>query len=248
MPNSTRTTPFVVFGVCLAALALSGWVRPQPPTTAKAPAAGESKLDFVVIEVNGEAKVVRSGEELAVIHGDHLVLKDAALLGKAAAPKIGELNLVGYQSPKAKRSGEDRGFSFTTDEIKSKYSENGTGNVYAVTATTKGTLHGTVYLRLIDPVLRYAELTVNGKKAVLRDGEEIEIGPQDLVKVEKVVTNLASTEGVTFQMVPAGETAAATVSAVEQGKAPPAATAGSRYEIRFLRHGRPFAGIPLSVK
>jgi len=91
-------------------------------------------------------------------------------------------------------------------------------------------------------------LTVNGKKAVLRDGEEIEIGPQDLVKVEKVVTNLASTDGVTFQMVPAGETAAATVVAVEQGKAPPAAAAGSRYEIRFLRHGRPFAGIPLSVK
>lgn len=206
------------------AFALGGWVRPEAPTTAKPPVDKAAQLDFVIFTVNGESKVVRAGEELVVVRGDQVLVKDAALFDRTQ--KIREVNVVGWKSPD-KNPSEDRGYFFNSSDLKSKYSENGRGDVFAVLAQTKSLLHGTVYLKLIEPTLRYAELTVNGKPLTLRDGEKVEVSAKDLVKVEKVVTNLDSNTGVVFQMVEV---------------APP------DYEIRFLRGERPFASIPIKVK
>ena len=101
------------------------------------------------------------------------------------------------------------------------------GDLYAVLALSHATLHGVVYLRLIEPVLRYAEVAINGRTRVLRDGEPLNVKATDQVKVERVVTNLESTDGVRFQ--------------IATGDGPGA------YAIRFSRGDTPFASIPLKV-
>ena len=52
----------------------------------------------------------------------------AVLVDKTQQPK--DVNLVGYQSPSPK--GEDRGYAFTTMDLKAHHSEDQKGDVYAI--------------------------------------------------------------------------------------------------------------------
>lgn len=222
---------FPVLTITMAALLLHAgsaraWVRPAAPSTAPRPTETAQRLDFVLIEVNGRAVVARDGDEIPVVRGDKISVKDAGLRDRQVLVK--ELNVVGFQAPKG--GNDDRGFVVdTAKDLKPKFSEGGKGEVYAVLAGSKAALNGAVFLRLIEPALRYAEISVNGKTRMLRDGEPVSVHAADKVKVEKVVTNLDSVEGVMFQMT----------------EVDPAQGA---YEIRFTRGGLAFATIPLRVK
>lgn len=200
------------------------WVRPEAPTKAK-PAPAAQRLDYVVIAVNGKPRLVRAGDELAVVRGDQIVVQDGALADKQK-PK--ELDVIGWKAKRALNN-DDRGQAIDTADLALKYSEHEKGELWAVLAQSRKTLHGAVYLKVIDPVLRYAEISVNGARRVLRDGEPLAVKGSDQVKVEKVATNLESTDGVVFQIV--GDPA----------------RGGDAYEIRFLRSGLAFARIPLTV-
>jgi hypothetical protein len=210
-------TLFVLLAVCC------GWTRPQLPTRAKPPAADGQRLEYVLIAVNGSPHLVAAGTELTVIRGDVVTVQDAALSDRGL--KVRGVHVVGFKGPNPR--GDDRGTPFSTEDLLAKYSENKRGDLYAVLALSRSTLHGVVYLRLIEPILRYAEVSINGQTRVLRDGEPLAVKATDQVKVERVVTNLESTDGVLFQ--------------IATGDAP-----GS-YAIRFSRGGAPFAQIPLKV-
>lgn len=202
------------------------WTRPEAPSTVPRAAEPALRLDYVLVLVNAKPHLLRDGEELAIVRGDQVVIKEAGLRDKQHLIK--EVNVIGFQAPKG--GNEDRGQLIdTAKDLKAKYSESGKGQVYAVLAGSKGVLHGGVFLRLIEPTLRYAEISVNGKQLTLRDGEPVTVRGTDKVKVEKVVTNLESHEGVMFQMT----------------EVDPAQGA---YEIRFLRSGLAFATIPLRVR
>ncbi len=222
----------VPMGLVISVALSLAWVRPAaPPNSPKPTSEAGQQLDYVIVEVNGQPRLVKAGGELPVLRGDHLKIKEAALAGKAEGPK--EVNLVGYQSPSPK--GEDRGYDFTTMDLKARHSEDQKGDVYALQVATKKVLHGTVYIRLMNPVLRYAEVSINGTNKVLRDGESLAVKATDLVKVERVVTNLEKTDDVLFQIAPASAKATA-------GKPE------GDYEIRFQRGGTDFARIPLKIE
>ena len=211
--------------VALAAFAAVGWVRPAVPTSAKPAAAFGQRLDYVIVAVNGEPHLVHDGEELAVVRGDMLVVRDAVLHDPKAAPR--SVRLVGARhGPK----GDDRGLPFTTEQLRAKDSEDKKGETFAVLALTRGTLHGAVFVRVVEPELRYAEILVNGRARVLRDGEPLTVKATDQVKVQKVVTNLQSTDGVLFRIDRSTDK-----------------SAPDDYRILFTRAGVPFATIPLKV-
>ena len=213
--------------VALAAFATVAWVRPAVPTTAKPATAFGQQLDYVIVAVNGEPHLVHDGDELPVVRGDMIVVRDAVLRDPKLVPR--SVRLVGaHHGP----HGDDRGLPFTTEQLRVRDSENKQGQTFAVLALTKGTLHGAVFLRVVEPELRYAEIQVNGRSRVLRDGEPLEVKATDQVKVSKVVTNLQSTDGVLFRID----------KPVHPDKDAPA-----EYEIRFTRAGQPFASIPLKV-
>lgn len=212
--------------------ALSGWTRPESPTSVPYVKDRADRLDYVLVTVNGKPRMVKAGDELAVVRGDKLQVKEAALYGRGA---IREVNVIGYQ-----RAGtnDDRGATFSTKDLVARWSEGEGGAVYAVAAAGRKLLHGVVYLRVIEPVLRYAEVSINGKKRVLRDGEPLRASAKDLVKVERVETNLEAAGDVVFQIVPAASDGAASKDAGRPGL----------YEIRFLRGEQAFARIPLTLE
>lgn len=211
-------------GLLISAALSLAWVRPAlPPGSAKPATDSGLTLDYLIVEVNGEARMVKEGSELLILRGDRLLIKEASLVDRALEAK--EVNVVGYQGPKS----DDRGRVFTTRDLKPKHSEDQKGDVFAVLVSSKKVLHGSVFFRLMDPVLRYAELSINGAKRVMRDGERLTVKAADLVKVERVVTNLEKNDGVLFQIMPVDEKA-------------------KDYEIRFQRGGAAFARIPLKIE
>ncbi len=223
----------VPMGLVISVALSLAWVRPAaPPHSPKLTSEAAQALDYVIVEVNGAPRLVKAGEELPVLRGDRLKIKEATLTDRGTQPK--DVNLVGYQSPNPK--GEDRGYEFSTTDLKPRHSEDQKGDVYALQVATKKVLHGTVYLRLMNPVLRYAEVSINGQNRVLRDGEALRVKAKDLVKVERVVTNLEKNDDVLFQIAPTSAKALA-------GKAE-----SGEYEILFQRGGTEFARIPLHIE
>lgn len=219
----SKTVFAPILGV-LACLAVSGWARPTVPANAARSTAPGQRLDYMVVKINEEPHILRDGDELGVMWGDQIEVTEAVLVDRSQS--VSEVNVVGYRSPSG-HAREDRGYPFKTHQLKPSYSENKAGEVYAVTAATADVLYGVVYLRLVAPVLRYAEVRVNGASRLVRDGEPLSVGARDQFKVEKVVTNLMNNSDVLFRVVAGSEP--------------------GRYQIRFERDRRVFAAIPLRV-
>src|SRR5690606_20042253 len=151
------------------AFLLSGWVRPYLPGDKKPTATHGEKLDFVVLKVGDKRHVVRADEEIALVYGAQFVVEDAVL--RNPSEHVERVNVVGFTHG-SWPTDEDRTRRIDTSrDLQDKWSEDGNGQVYAITAATKDRLHGTVYVRILRPELRYAEILVNGKKHVMRDGD-----------------------------------------------------------------------------
>jgi hypothetical protein len=224
--------------------AARAWTRPALPgpdgATEATPA--EGRLESMVITVNGEPRLVPAGAEITVFHGDVLEARDATLADHAKAPRT--VDVIGLPDhPGAAKTGGDRGRAFNTTELLARHSLDGAGEVFAVVAHTKKIRHGLVYVRLVDPVLRWAEVEINGAARVVRDGEPLSLRAADLLKIGRVTTSLAGrgTEpgDVLVTVVPIGASG---------GDGNAGAGKTRFFEIRFARAGREFAMIPLVVR
>jgi hypothetical protein len=203
------------------------WVRPAVPTqigTRTAPSRSDDVLDYIVVDVNGVSRIVKNGQELAIVRGDALRIKEAVLRNQAISPK--EVLVVGLMRSHQGRA-DVRGLLFHTKDLASRLSEDGKGQVYAVGVRSKKILHGMVYVNIREATLRYAEVFINDTRRILRDGETLRLSAKDMFKLNKVVTNLDRDDGVVFQIAEGSH--------------------GGR-AIRFLRHGVAFATIPLIIQ
>ncbi len=189
-------------------------------------------LDYLIIDVNGHARVVRSGNELVVIQGDKIIVKDAIGVGQN---KIGSVNIVGYVPPGTSGPVDDRNFIVdTAKELDQAKAIDKQGEIFEVQARARGTLLGVVFLKVKHPELRYAVCRINGKDTILRPGELLRVKRSDSFKLKEVVSNLDELgDEVTFDMVPVG--GFKEIPNLEF------------YEIRFSRAGNVFARIPLEI-
>ena len=158
------------------------------------------------------------------MRGDLLEVVEAKLMTPAML--VGQVDVIGFKSPN-KHLGEDRGFEFGTHQLNQWYSEGRKGEVWSILAMTGNKLHGAAFLRIVDPAFRYAEVKVNGKTQVLRDGQELIVNASDQFKLSRVVTNLSDDKDIHFHIVPLAKS--------------------GHYEIRIERDKRAFAAIPLKV-
>jgi hypothetical protein len=217
----------IILLVSLFGVTTGGWVRPEVPQPIgrldQPPIAGEI-LDYLFVEVNGASRTVKSGQELTIVRGDSVLIKEAVLRNHSIPPK--DVQVVGLMRAHHGRN-DARGLTFRTKDLASRLSEEGNGQVYAVIVRSKKVLHGTVYIRIREATLRYAEVLINDTKRILRDGETLKLSSKDMFKLNKVVTNLEHDDGVVFQIAEGSH--------------------GER-AIRFLRHGVAFATIPLIVE
>ena len=177
----------------------AGWVRPDVPTKTKPVTIYGDQLRLVNIEVNGAIHSVKNGETLNVVRGDKLKVLGGVLNNSAG--KIAEINVVGFDSPRS-RNGDDRNIEFRTTALLDRWSEKKDGSSFAIVATSGKNRHGYVILSLIEPVLKFAVLDLNGREVVLRDGEPFIAAGTDKVRVKRVATNISDNDNVFVQVIP----------------------------------------------
>ncbi|MDD9951322.1 MAG: hypothetical protein OXT67_07120 [Zetaproteobacteria bacterium] len=194
----------------------------------------ERSLDYMIVRVNDERKVVIAGKTLTIVRGDTFVVEKARL--KSSQGRIAEVNIVGLKSTRKPGGRQDLGVVVTsgTGMLNPKWADHADGETYAVVAASPGVLHGVIKIRVLEPRLDYIALLVNGESRVFRAEEKIRLKGVDEIEIQRVTTNLNDDKGVAFtlkrgrmkssQMSPQGE-----------------------YSLTVSYQGLPFASIPITV-
>lgn len=180
------------------------------------------RLDSLVVEVNGERRIVNPEAGLDLVAGDLLTIVDAFHVDKSYPVK--SVDLVGYRSRLSDTSGDDRGRVIDTGRhLSKKRSRGGEGHQYRIDVASSEGLSGVTFLNIQEPELLAFEIEVNGKVRKLSANESLLIGPTDTVRVIDVRTNVRGNENVKYNKP----------------------SSRSVKEIRFSRGGRVFARIPI---
>jgi len=190
-------------------------------------------LDYVVVEVNGDPRLVRRGEELVIVRGDNIKITQAALVSRNKSPAV--VNLMGFQNPSENNPTEDRNVAIdTSKQLQSQFTLEKDHELYRIKTTTNAVAHGDVFLRVLPPRLAYAVIKINDDTHIMRENELVHVGAKDRFKIDNVVTNVEEgSDTVRFQII-----------ATDQ---PDDFTASKLYQIQFVRKGQVFARIPLQV-
>ena len=194
-----------------------------------------AELDYAILEVNGDRRVVKNGETVAVVRGDILKIIDAFDL-KGVKAKV--VNFVGFSPKNPVIRGEDRGYPIKTSiELIKKWSSNGDGKSYRIVAKVGVEEIGKVTVEVIEPEVSYALIKVNGQDTVAKPGKFLYLKADDMLKVDRVVTNIENDDtNVKVKMleVPMNTTDA---------------DANYRlFELRFYREDMMIARIPLQIE
>ncbi len=191
-------------------------------TPAKTAEKADSRLDALVVDINGERKKVDAGGSLDVVFGDLVTIVEATLLDKSA--QVDVVDLVGFRGANSKASGDDRGWVIDTGRhLSKKRSVAGDGKQYKIQVSGQGGLSGEVMLNVLEPELISIELDVNGLVRKIQPGDVLRLSSKDMVRVVEIRTNVRGNENVKYDKI---------------------AKNGNK-ELRFSRGGRVFARIPI---
>ncbi|MGE0175169.1 MAG: hypothetical protein AB7T49_20445 [Oligoflexales bacterium] len=190
------------------------------------------KVNIVTVEVNGEPSEIRNNEKIGVVKGDTIKIRSVSLYN-APESSLTEVNFIGFPGRNANPN-DDRNLVIRSDkDLTKKWSVKGDGETFAIKIGDKSGQIGEVFIQIAQPVLKYAVIKVNGKEKIVHDNEPIKVAGADMVKVDRVETNLPIlAKDLRFQIVPR-------------------TTGKDRkqygYEIRFLRNDNIFASVPLGI-
>ena len=217
-------TIFLVF-LFFCCVAWRSWVNPTQYSPRPRFIDAGQQLAYLLVEINGARRIIDAGTQIEIVRGDTLKVIDAVL--KDRTRKATYINVVGFKNPPD--NGKDRGYVINTEhQLLPYFSQRGEGRIYAITVGSRDKIHGEVFYRLLDPLLRYAVLRVNDKSLVLRDGEPVQVGLDDRLTISNVSVNFTRRQGLTFAIY----------------RNPRASVP---HEIRFARHDKIFARIPLQI-
>jgi hypothetical protein len=146
------------------------------------------KLDRIRVRINGLEKDIARKDRLELVRGDDLTLLYAVLEGQAKGAAI--INFVGYRGEGPRRwQDDDRDILIPTSGLNKGWSLNKEGKLYRIEARTGNRLHGEIVVSLLSPELQILTLDIKGVEHHLRDGDVIDMGADDPMKVVNVKTN-----------------------------------------------------------
>lgn len=164
-------------------------IRLRRPTVAGIQNHIESSPEYLVCTVNNKQQIIHTNDELTVVYGSTIVLKDISSALKALG--VLDLNFYGYQAPDL--SGEDRGYAIRTDrDLLKKYSLLHKGERYVIRLQDSANrVYRQFYVRFIEPKLEYVVMTRNNVQRIWYSNEEVfPVAPNDLIEIVDVKTNL----------------------------------------------------------
>ncbi len=193
----------------------------------------QKAYDYLIIEVNQEKKIIKPDEVLTVVKGDSFKISQVFLSGKAISAAV---NLIGFSRGEENNSNDRNVLINSASDLISDWSLDKKGKKYRMVVRGKKNRQSESILEVLDPVLDYIVLDVEGVEKVLREGETIRVRGQDKFKVNRVLTNIGVEKDVDLELIKIEE------------KDPNASKKNfESYEMRFYRKGIYFAKIPLEM-
>lgn len=145
------------------------------------------KLNHVNLIVNGERTAVAAGSELGVFKGDHLFIIQAHVEHEAVRPLAMPVDIEGFMTKPSPESPavdmpDDRGVDIRVADLRE--------GSYRVTTRYRGQPVGHFDLLVAQPRFDHAVVRINDRAVTIRQGERVEVGPEDTVKFESVRSNI----------------------------------------------------------
>ncbi len=215
--------------------------RPSAPEVRARPVKSP-KLNYFVLELNGEKRLVEDHGTLRAYHGDHLRILD--VLTEGVAPDATKVNFIGFVKDEKDNTGEDRGALIrTARDLWRRYALDESGNRYRIVALQGNLLVGEMVLELQSPRLAYLVIGQSGAPHYCYpNGMAVRLGPEEELRILDVRTNIPGNHGVSLQF--RGDTA--TIETREDGwilRAKDGAT--PQGEIVVTRDGIPMGHVTL---
>jgi hypothetical protein len=146
------------------------------------------KLDRMRVRINGMEKEISRKDRLELIRGDDLTLLFAVLEGQTKGAEV--INFVGYRGEGPRRwQDDDRDILIPTSVLKKGWSLDKTGKTYKIETRTGNKVHGDILVSLLTPELEILTLDIKGVEHHLRNGDVVDMGADDPMKVVNVKTN-----------------------------------------------------------
>ncbi len=170
------------------------------PSIGSTTTVNRGRLDYLVIETRGYRVLLRQGEILDLVEGDHLRIIDV-YPEHARGPGL-KVNFKGFVGNKRNNTGEDRGYDINTStDLMRRYSLKRRGRLYEIIASIGGRSVGRFLIRLNPPRLEYLALKVNDRPSLLlRSGDTLRVSEQDRIRLETVGSNIHAKGGYVMRI------------------------------------------------
>jgi hypothetical protein len=158
------------------------------------------RLNYFIVEVNGEKKLVENHGNLRVIQGDHVRILD--VLTEGVAPAELTVNFIGFVRDEKDNPGEDRSAPIhTAKDLWPRYALDETGTRYRVVALHGNALVGEMTVELQFPRLMYLVVGQPGlPNRAYEEGVRLLISPGEEIRILDVRTNVPDNEGVSLHV------------------------------------------------
>lgn len=160
----------------------------------------ESQLQYFIVEVNGQKRLVENHGRVKLVRGDLLQLVD--LLGRGIVSLDVQVNFIGFVPASGENSGEDRGIPINTaTDLMAKYALDPEGTLYRVVALDGNSLVGEMVVELEPPRMHYLVVGSGwSAPAVYSEGARMFVRPHEELRILDVRTNVPANQGVSLQL------------------------------------------------
>ena len=152
------------------------------------------KIEYFVIEANGNRLLLAEGDTLELVKGDKMKITDVFPSSLSGIT----VNFKGFVGDKSNNTGEDRGYEIDTgNDLMKRYSIYNNDEYYPIIVSQDDNEIGRLTVKLIPPKMNYLVLKVNDNRHVLlRPEESVSLSIRDEICMEEIHTNLYSTSGI----------------------------------------------------
>lgn len=159
------------------------------------------RVDYFVLEVNGEKRLVENRGRLKVVTGD--VVRVVDVLTQGISSELLQVNFIGFvHEGSGENKGEDRGIPIrTARDLIPRYAMDQSGSSYRIAALEGQQLLGEMVLELEPPRLSYL-VVGNGETtpAAYGEGTRMLVRPSEEVRILDVRTNVQDNLGVSLEL------------------------------------------------
>lgn len=151
-------------------------------------------LTSLEVKVGGKSRFLKHGDILEVFEFDELTV----IAGKLASGNTTlDVNVLGLKGRFSSGIYTDCGIGFKFSDLLKKWSIQEDGKIYKVDVKKEREVVGRVYLRSVEPIIKYLTFEVDGKKQIVRNQQFLDISSMNTFRLIDIETNIHDLSQIT---------------------------------------------------